>query len=289
MIRSLIGILTVVLTAPYISLHIGNHFQSQISSADDSAKPWRRARLSYRVAKFSPFLWDTATAAEDETDLILSDYFFSQVLRGEQDAIVPENHLDFLSDRPDNDTWNAIRAKTQLQYGQFSDALTLSQDKDSFAPIQAVSAFFAGEQDLLQEACTEWGDCPKGWNHGLPFETPSETDSVQSIDWQSLPEADQPIFIEWAVTNGHWTDAWSDMVLEHADEPTWRCANLALAVELQDTERLAHSEWHSKCRCLVDHSKNLGGFVVRWHPVLRAVLARRNNQTRLSLSHLQQR
>ena len=100
-------------------------------------------RDCYRIAKFSPLLWTAATEEEDKTDLILSDFFFSQVLRGEQDAIVPQNHLDFLSDRPDNDTWNAIRAKTLLEYGQFADALTLAkkQDLDSFAEIQSVSAF----------------------------------------------------------------------------------------------------------------------------------------------------
>ena len=243
MIRSLVGILTVVLTVPYISLHIGNHFQSQISTADSSATPWRRARLSYRVAKFSPFLWDAATAAEDQTDLILSDFFFSQVLRGEQDAIVPDNHLDFLTDRPDNDTWNAIRAKTLLQYGQFSDALQLAQtqNQESFASIQAVSAFFTGEQEQLQTACSEWTDCPKGWRHLLPFDPPSETNLAQSVDWQSLPEADQPIFIEWAIVNGHWTDSWTEMVSEHAYDSTWRCANLALAVELNDSDRLVQS------------------------------------------------
>ena len=129
MIRSLLSITIALLTVPYISLQVGHHFQSQISSADNSATPWRRARLSYRIAKFSPFLWTSATEAEDETDLILSDFFFSQVLRGEQDAIVPQNHLDFLSDRPDNDTWNAIRGQTLLQYGQFSDALSLARSQ----------------------------------------------------------------------------------------------------------------------------------------------------------------
>ena len=54
MIRSILGIVTVALTVPYISLQVGNHFQTQISSADDSATPWRRARLSYRAAKSPP-------------------------------------------------------------------------------------------------------------------------------------------------------------------------------------------------------------------------------------------
>ena len=35
MIRSILGIVTVALTVPYISLQVGNHFQTQISSADN--------------------------------------------------------------------------------------------------------------------------------------------------------------------------------------------------------------------------------------------------------------
>ena len=243
MIRSILGIVTVALTIPYISLQVGDHFQTQISSADNSATPWRRARLSYRIAKFSPLLWTTATQSEDETDLILSDYFFSQVLRGEQDAIVPQNHLDFLSDRPDNDTWNAIRAKTLLQYGQFSDALTLAkkQDMKSFAAIQTVSAFFSGDKDALEQGCTSWVECPKGWTHQLPFETPDSTSDVHQIDWQSLPETDQPIFVEWALINGHWSDTWTEIALQYSEDIRWRCANITLATELQDIDLLSRS------------------------------------------------
>ena len=243
MIRSILGIVTVALTIPYISLQVGNHFQTQISSADNSATPWRRARLSYRVAKFSPLLWTSATQSEDETDLILSDYFFSQVLRGEQDAIVPQNHLDFLSDRPDNDTWNVIRAKTLLQYGQFSDALTLAkrQDVASFSAIQAVSAFFSGDKDALEQGCTSWDACPKGWTHKLPFETPDSTSDVHQIDWQSLPETDQPIFVEWALINGHWSDTWTEIALQYSEEIHWRCANITLATEIQDIDLLSRS------------------------------------------------
>lgn len=243
MIRSIIGIVTVALTIPYISLQIGDHFQTQISSADNSATPWRRARLSYRLAKFSPILWNTATKAEDKTDLILSDFFFSQVLRGEQDAIVPQDHLDFLSDRPDNDTWNAIRAKTLLEYGQFGDALTLAkkQELESFAAIQSVSAFFSGEQKALETGCNAWDDCPKGWVHDLPFETPEETNAVHQIDWQSFSDADQPIFVEWALVNGHWSDAWTEITLNHSEDAHWRCANLALATHLNDPEGITRS------------------------------------------------
>ncbi len=233
MIRSLASITATVLIVPYLSLQIGNHFQSQISSADNSATPWRRARLSYRIAKFSPLLWDSATKAEDETDLILSDFFFSQVLRGEQDAIVPQNHLDFLSDRPDNDTWNAIRGQTLLQYGQFSDALTLAKKENTadFAPIKAVSALFTGDQEQLQMGCDAWTDCPKGWIHQLPFDAKT---TVQNNDWTNLPESDQPIFIEWAVTNDKWSEEWTESVLTHQQKQTWACATLALATQKQD-------------------------------------------------------
>ncbi len=230
MIRSLLSIATVLLTVPYISLQVGHHFQKQISSADNSATPWRRARLSYRLAKFSPFLWNTATKAEDETDLILSDFFFSEVLRGEQDAIVPQNHLDFLSDRPDNDTWNAIRGRTLLQYGQFSDALTLAQSqKDSvFSNIQAVSALYTGDKDTLMDGCAAWVDCPKGWRHELPFDTSTEVVDIQSFDWSTLPDADQPIFVEWAIDQQSWNDEWLSAVLSHKSDASWQCATLAL-------------------------------------------------------------
>ena len=243
MIRSIIGIVTVALTIPYISLQVGNHFQTQISSADDSATPWRRARLSYRIAKFSPLLWTSANQAEDDTDLILSDFFFSQVLRGEQDAIVPQNHLDFLSDRPENDTWNAIRAKTLLQYGQFPDALVLAkkQDLDSFAAIQTVSAFFSGDQKAMQLGCEAWKECPKGWLHQLPFDTAESTSDVHQIDWQSFSETDQSIFVEWAITNGHWSDTWTEIALQYSSDTTWRCANITLATYLQDSELLSRS------------------------------------------------
>ena len=202
-----------------------------------------KGSIELSCSQFFPLLWTSATDAEDETDLILSDFFFSQVLRGEQDAIVPENHLDFLSDRPDNDTWNAIRAKTLLQYGQFSDALVLAkkQDADSFAAIQTVSAFFSGDQEAMQEGCTAWTDCPKGWIHQLPFETPESTNDVHQIDWQSFSEKDQPIFVEWALTNGHWSDTWTDIALQHADDGDWRCANIALATQTQDIELLSKS------------------------------------------------
>lgn len=246
MIRSLISIAVVVLTVPYISLNIGHHFQSEISSADNSATPWRRARLSYRIAKFSPFLWQAAATAEDETDLILSDFFFSQVLRGEQDAIVPQNHIDFLSDRPDNETWNAIRGRTLLQYGQFSDALTLAKKQDSvgFAPIQTVSALFTGDKEALLDGCEQWASCPKGWMHALPFETNfSETDTP---NWKSMSESDQPIFLEWVLTNDsiQWDSAWTEDVLAHSADTEWRCTTLALATETQNVELLASTLEH---------------------------------------------
>ena len=245
MIRSLISIAAVILTVPYISLQVGHHFQSEISSAENSATPWRRARLSYRIAKFSPFLWSAAANAEDETDLILSDFFFSQVLRGEQDAIVPQNHLDFLSDRPDNEPWNAIRGRTLLEYGQFSDALTLAQKQASidFAPIQTVSAFFTGDKEALIDGCERWANCPKGWMHALPFGTDfSETDST-TIDWKELPESDQPLFLEWVLTQEslQWNSDWTDEVLEHNADTTWRCTTLALATETQDVDLLTSS------------------------------------------------
>ena len=58
MIRPLLGIVVVLLGAPYGALHLGDRFQNQIASSENSAVPWRRARLSYRIAKFSPLLWD---------------------------------------------------------------------------------------------------------------------------------------------------------------------------------------------------------------------------------------
>ena len=180
-------------------------------------------------------MWTSATDAEDKTDLILSDFFFSQVLRGEQDAIVPQNHLDFLSDRPDNDTWNAIRAKTLLEYGQFADALILAQKQDRiFAAIQTAS-----------RPSLQWRSkkrCKKGAMLGLTV--PKAGFTQLPLRLQNRPmmfiksigspfRKDQPIFIEWALVNGHWSDTWTEIALQHSEDTHWRCANLALATQTQ--------------------------------------------------------
>ena len=234
MYRSFIGFVIVLLGVPYISLQLGHKFQTQIAEAENSAVPWRRARLSYRIAKFSPFLWQSATDAENQTDLTLSDHFFSQVLRGEQDAIVPQNHLDFLSDRPKTERWNAIRAQTLLQYGEFGQALTLVQNSanPTFSAYTAVSAFFEGEQDTLHEACTAWTDCPKGWKHDLPFDP-----SQDAFDWQELPIETQPIAVEWMLLN-HPSDIIYDTIQEHTSDANWRCALLTEATVNRAPERI---------------------------------------------------
>ena len=234
MIRSLIGISAVLLGLPYASLHLGHHFQSQIADADNSAVPWRRARLSYRVAKFSPFLWHTAMEAENTTDLILSDHFFSQVLRGEQDAIVPQNHLDFLSDRPDTDRWNVIRAETLLTYGEFEDALALvKSDTTLFAPQTAIAAFFAGESEQLQQACNTWVDCPTGWRYALPFEVEST-----NMDWSSLDDNTQPIAVEWMLLNSP-SSIETESVWTHSENASWRCALLTEATVNSAPDRIS--------------------------------------------------
>lgn len=259
MIRSLIGISTILLGLPYVSLHLGQHFQSQIAEAENSAVPWRRARLSYRIAKFSPLLWETATEAENTTDLILSDHFFSQVLRGEQDAIVPQNHLDFLSDRPDTDRWNAIRAETLLTYGEFDEALALvKSDTRLFAPQTAIAAFFTGDTEPLQQACTSWIDCPTGWRHALPFDTTS-TD----LDWRALDSNTQPIAVEWILLNEP-SAIDTDTVWQHNTEANWRCALLTEATVNNAPDRIASatslfwgedgSEWWASYGQLVQSS-----------------------------------
>ena len=83
------------------------------------------------------------------------------------------------------------------------------QDADSFGNTNRL-AFFGGDQEAMQEGCTTWADCPKGWIHQLPFETPESTNDVHQIDC-ILFKKDQPIFVEWALTNGHWSDTWTDI------------------------------------------------------------------------------
>ena len=257
MIRSTIGIFAAALIVPYLSLEVGDHFQSQISNADNSAIPWRRARLSYRIAQFSPFLWTTASEHQDQTDLILSDHFFSQVLRGDQDAIVPQNHLDFLSDRPDTVTWNAIRGQTLLQYGQFTDALSLATQKSNtgFGNLQSIAAFFVGDLERLQEGCALWAECPKGWNHLLPFDSTVDESAIEAMDWTELPEANQPIFLEWVLSqterrlSTEWFARTSEEMKPYATDNRWRCANLALATTLKDPlaiEAVTREFWGEK-------------------------------------------
>ena len=248
MLRPLIAIVIVLLGTPYCALQLGHRFQSQIAASDNSAVPWRRARLSYRIAKFSPLLWSTAAKEEDQTDLILSDHFFSQVLRGEQDAIVPQNHLDFLNDRPNTDVWNLIHAQTLLQYGSFSDAQSFSQSHQNInlEPITAISAWFTGDLETLASSCKTWTDCPLGWSHTLPFEealsddlASAVTEGLWYVDWKQLPEKDQPLFVEWALLqeNSNFTIAIEELD-SHKEQPMWNCARLVDATRSLNPEGL---------------------------------------------------
>ena len=242
MIRIGIGLFLLLWAFPYTALTIGDHFQSEIAQSSTSAKPWRRARLSYRIAQFSPLFWKQTQQREQETDLILSDQFFRQVLRGEQDAIIPQNHLDFLADRPETPEWNDIEWRALLRYGEFSEVLSQSRNPQ----INTVAAFFIGDTALLEENCNKWQECPKTWLHQLPWQETTITESLTQVPLDFVEESLQPLFAEWLITQKIENATWNQEIINHQTGhtdgyPQWFCAQMALYNHQQNPQGIQES------------------------------------------------
>lgn len=226
----LLAFLFVFLALPYIAISLGDSFTEQIPSADNSSIPWRRAKLSYRIAKISPIFWHTSDTHEQQTDILLSDHFFVQVLRGEQDAIVPQNHLDFLADRPETSEWLKIRLHTLLQYGQFTEALTLAQKHAQklvgAENILATASVFTGDMSILQNICATWTDCPVGW-HGTADKMVSALSVDQEISIQSdVSPENLSIMLEWKASQ-HTLSTEEQAYLDGQSDIRFQCARLA--------------------------------------------------------------
>jgi hypothetical protein len=243
-IRIIIGLLTLLLILPGGALAVGDKLSSTIQSSKNSSIPWRRAKLAYRVAKFSPFFWSIAAEGEHQADLELSNNFFEQVLRGEQDAIVPEDHLKFLEGRPNTEEWKVVRLYTLLQYGKFDEVVTLASkfnNPNSIANIATVAALYNGDQEALEEWLPLWSNAPKMW--WLLTEQKTELPIFQkTTEWQShyanLEERDKPIYIEHLLLEGISTDEISEIIKTVPNIEDWQCAHLTFANQTKDIERL---------------------------------------------------
>ena len=199
--RMLLALFIGLFLIPWGAMQMGNSLGEQIKSADTSSIPWRRSRLLYRIAKFSPFFWTQAKESEHQADLKLSDNFFLQVLRGEQDAIVPEDHLQFLEGRPDTEEWKTVRMHTLLEYGYYEEILALStkiKTKDTIAPVISVAALYSGDVQAFSEWTEEW-DAPEQWGWFRLNSSFGER-RYPSKDWKdrydTLEPNDQAIYLE---------------------------------------------------------------------------------------------
>ena len=217
-----------LLILPFGALKIGDHFQEQIENSANSAEPWRQSKLAYRIAMFSPVFWGTAERQAHQTDLRLSENFFQEVLRGERDAIVPDDHLAFLENRPDTQAWKEIRLYTLMSYGQFSEVLVLAPKMlltQTTAKIASHASFYIGNIEQLEYWCSEWEDCPTGWKKPEYFSADIED---WNVEYEALEPDLRPVFIEHLLVKELVSpEEVSKLIIANQKDTKWICTELA--------------------------------------------------------------
>lgn len=239
MLKKVLIVVLLLFAVPYVAIQVGNTFQEKIANSDNSALPWRHSKLAYRIAMFSPFFWDTAEEQAHQSDMLLSENFFQEVLRGERDAIVPKDHLDFLENRPATQTWKEIRLHTLMSYGQFSEILTLAKTMETTqntVRIASHASFYLGDVEQLAYWCDQWEKCPRGWKNPSYFSAEIED---WSTEFSSQEEALKPAFIEHLLTQEIVSpNDVMEIILKHQEYPEWLCTDLAYLEHIEDKARL---------------------------------------------------
>ena len=238
MIKKIAIAIILLFIIPVGALQVGEQFQAQIASSDNSALSWRHSKLAYRIAMFSPFFWSTAEEQALQSDLLLSENFFQEVLRGERDAIVPKDHLDFLENRPETQRWREIRLHTLMTYGQFSGVLKLAktmQATQTTTRLATHAAFYLGDVEEFSSWCDKWEECPLGWKNPSYFASEMED---WETDFSSIEETLQPVFIEHVLTQEiASSEQVKEILTKHEQDVKWLCAELAYLDKAEDKSR----------------------------------------------------